>query len=331
MRRLKLSRWVAVLALAIALAPSTTSAQEPDTLSISGPFRMDELRGTTGADLAGVFARGGEHWWSLNLRGVTYSYETIYNEPYEFDEQSVTRVHATSFDFRFFGPDEDTLNAVVSQQLLRGSLDDGVFLELRNVSTWGGEYWYSTWNLGLLPLDPNAGVSFVAGHGNLPSLFSWDANYYPAVEPQLLLASQTVIADHRPGASGELASIHDAVDIGSAGPPAPLTLSIGDGSVLEGNRYTSRLVLKVTISSPISDWIWVDYQTVNGTALANKDYYATGGTLTFGPGVTTQTITLWILGERKREANETFSVQLSGAVNATIGDSLGVATILNDD
>ena len=34
---------------------------------------MDQLAGSVGADLAGVFARDNAHWWSLTLHGVTYS------------------------------------------------------------------------------------------------------------------------------------------------------------------------------------------------------------------------------------------------------------------
>ena len=41
MRRFTLFRWAAVLTLAIALAPGAASAQEDDTLTISGLFSMD--------------------------------------------------------------------------------------------------------------------------------------------------------------------------------------------------------------------------------------------------------------------------------------------------
>ena len=143
-----------------------------------------------------------------------------------------------------------------------------------------------------------------------------------------------MIGDFRTGNSGTLESYGDVVDIGSAGPPLPPpppTLSIGDGSVREGNSGTSRLDLTVTLSRTSSDAVTVNYQTANGTALASKNYYSTSGTLTFQPGQTSRTISIAIKVDRKREANETFSVQLSGAVGATINDAVGTATILNDD
>ena len=53
--------------------------------------------------------------------------------------------------------------------------------------------------------------------------------------------------------------------------------------------------------------------------------------ITFQPGQTSRTISVSIKGDRKREADETFSVQLSNAVGATIDDGFATVTILNDD
>ena len=80
-----------------------------------------------------------------------------------------------------------------------------------------------------------------------------------------------------------------------------------------------------------SQAITVSYSTANGTAVANSDYTAASGTLTFQPGETSRTISVSIKGDRKREADETFSVQLSNAVGATIEDASATVTILNDD
>ena len=79
MRQLKLFRWAAVLTLAIALAPGAASAQEADTITISGTFNMDYLFGTVGPDLAEVYANGHEHTWTLTLHGTTQSHYTFTN------------------------------------------------------------------------------------------------------------------------------------------------------------------------------------------------------------------------------------------------------------
>jgi hypothetical protein len=87
----------------------------------------------------------------------------------------------------------------------------------------------------------------------------------------------------------------------------------------------------VTLSRSVTDAVSVQYATVNGTAQAKSDYTATTGTLTFQPGETSRTITVSIKGDRKRELNETFSVELSNADGATIADGVATAMIVNDD
>jgi hypothetical protein len=353
MTRLNSLRWIAAWTLAMALAPiaifpSAASAQDADTLSISGTFYMDELRqfeGTVGDDLAEVFARDNVHWWSLTLHGVTYSHDYVYYEWYDevgnlvyFDEQYITRVHATSFDFRFFGFDAEILNQVVSSHLARGDLSGGAFLELQNgyyydpysdYGDWGGGGPYATWRFGLAPLDRAAGVSFSALAGYYP-LFSTDGDGYPVVEPLRVFSDSFYIADYRPGNSGALVSHYSAMEIGSAG-PFPPKVKIEDASVVEGNRGTTRLNLTLTLSWTSDEAVTVDYRTENGTALAKQDYAATSGTLTFQPGETSRTIAVSIKGDRKREADETFTVRLSNAVGATIRYWFATATIVNDD
>lgn len=67
-------------------------------------------------------------------------------------------------------------------------------------------------------------------------------------------------------------------------------------------------------------------------ATAGTDYVIVPlTTLTFLPGQTTKTVTAQVKGDTINEPNETFFVNLSGAVNATITDAKGLGTILNDD
>ena len=54
--------------------------------------------------------------------------------------------------------------------------------------------------------------------------------------------------------------------------------------------------------------------------------------VTFAPGVTTQTVTIQIVGDTVFESDETFTVTLSNPVGpASIGDGLGVVTIVDND
>ena len=61
------------------------------------------------------------------------------------------------------------------------------------------------------------------------------------------------------------------------------------------------------------------------------DYESTAGRLTLAPGETSKTITVDVLGDLLDEIDETYSVDLSGPVDATIGDPTGVGTIVDDD
>jgi hypothetical protein len=109
-------------------------------------------------------------------------------------------------------------------------------------------------------------------------------------------------------------------------------ITIKDASITEGNRGTKVLTFTVTLSSPYDVPVTVNYTTSNGSATtANNDYVAKSGMVTFAANQTTQTITITINGDKRRESNEFFYVTLSDATNALIEDDLGVGTILNDD
>jgi subtilisin family serine protease len=112
---------------------------------------------------------------------------------------------------------------------------------------------------------------------------------------------------------------------------APLSLGINDVSVTEGNSGTTTATFTVTLSASSSQTVTVNFATADGSATAGSDYVAQSGSLTFDPGVTSRTISVTVNGDTLSEPNETFFVNLSGAVNAVIGDSQGVGTILNDD
>src|SRR6185436_11734195 len=75
----------------------------------------------------------------------------------------------------------------------------------------------------------------------------------------------------------------------------------------------------------------VSYLTADGTAAAPADYAVGNGTVIFSPGTTTQPVTVVVNGDLIDEADETFFVNLPGAMNATIADNQGLGTITDDD
>ncbi len=128
--------------------------------------------------------------------------------------------------------------------------------------------------------------------------------------------------------------VGSSVDIGAYELSLPL-LSINDTSLTEGNSGTANATFTVTLSKASTQTVTVSYASANGTsnpATAGSDYTAKSGTLTFAPGAAlTQTISVPIVGNYVPEADETFFVNLSSPVNATLSDSQGLGTITNDD
>jgi hypothetical protein len=114
--------------------------------------------------------------------------------------------------------------------------------------------------------------------------------------------------------------------------PFPTSLSIDDVAQAEGNSGTRNMVFSVTLSAPSLDPITVRYRTVDGFAVAGRDYTAVSGTLTFLPGDTRKPINVPIIGDRLEEQDEFFFVILSNPQNTTLTDKYyGVGTIVNDD
>ncbi len=110
-----------------------------------------------------------------------------------------------------------------------------------------------------------------------------------------------------------------------------VTISINDVSQVEGNAGTTAFNFTVSLSSPSSQSISVDYITDNGSATSGSDYVAGNGSVNFGPNETSKAVSVPVIGDTNPEPNETFTVNLSGASNASIADAVGVGTILNDD
>jgi hypothetical protein len=112
--------------------------------------------------------------------------------------------------------------------------------------------------------------------------------------------------------------------------PVP-SLTIDDVGVPEGDTGTTNALFTVTLSSSSGETVTVQYATLAGSATSAEDYTHTSGTLTFDPGEVTKTIIVSIAGDLENEPDETFYIDLSGAINATIADSQGTGTIQNDD
>jgi hypothetical protein len=96
---------------------------------------------------------------------------------------------------------------------------------------------------------------------------------------------------------------------------------------------TTLFTFTVTLSAAYDQTMTMSYRTVNGTAkTSDNDYIARTGTLTFAPGETTKTIAIEVKGDIKKEANETFYLDLFGnSINSLFTKNRGIGMVLNDD
>ena len=106
------------------------------------------------------------------------------------------------------------------------------------------------------------------------------------------------------------------------------SLSIADVS---GNETAGNRQFTVTLSAAAGRAVTVNYATSDGTATAGADYTATNGTLTIAAGATTATFNVGVLADSLDEANETVTLTLSSATNASISDATATLTISDDD
>jgi hypothetical protein len=109
-------------------------------------------------------------------------------------------------------------------------------------------------------------------------------------------------------------------------PPGTLpSLTINDVTRPE----TQILGFTVLLSAPSYQTVTVQFATEDVTAAAGPDYVGLAGTLTFLPGEVTRTISVASLGDSNAEADETFRINLTNAVNANVVDAEGLGTIRN--
>ena len=110
---------------------------------------------------------------------------------------------------------------------------------------------------------------------------------------------------------------------------APTALSVADADASEEEDAAVEFV--VTLNPAASDTVTVDYATSDGTATAGEDYTATSGTLTFAAGDTTKTVSVPIIDDTVDDGGETFTLTLSNASGAALGDAEATGTIRNTE
>ncbi|MDT7778742.1 MAG: hypothetical protein QOC99_1254 [Acidobacteriota bacterium] len=117
----------------------------------------------------------------------------------------------------------------------------------------------------------------------------------------------------------------------SAAPLAVPALSVGDVSITEGDSGTTSATFNVTLSAASSKTVAVSFYTAGQDAIKDVDYKSTLGRLSFAPGVTSQTVTVPVIGDTLDEFDESFLVILAHPLGANVNKGQGRGTILDDD
>ena len=108
--------------------------------------------------------------------------------------------------------------------------------------------------------------------------------------------------------------------------------TVGLASVAASAAEGDSLAFEVRLGAASGKTVTVAYATTGGTATQGTDYTGASGTLTFAPGgALSQMVTVVTTEDALDEADETFTLTLSGVANATLGTASATGTITDDD
>ncbi len=108
------------------------------------------------------------------------------------------------------------------------------------------------------------------------------------------------------------------------------TLAFATNAVTVGESNVT-LTIVVERSGATNTAVAVNYTNANLGATAGSDYTLTAGTLSFAPGIVSNSFTVDILHDLTLETNETFRLLLSGATNTTLTTATNTVTITDND
>ena len=105
-------------------------------------------------------------------------------------------------------------------------------------------------------------------------------------------------------------------------------ISISDVTVTEGDAVSAEFLVRLSPGNPQT--VTVDKTTISGTATSGEDFREESGTVAFAPYQSSRWINITILSDSQVEDPEFFKVVLSNPSRASISDSIGVGTIVDE-
>lgn len=186
--------------------------------------------------------------------------------------------------------------------------------ELYESSTFDASYYVSKYSdVASLTAGPNQVVAalrhfyYIGIEKGMRGSGEFDAKYYLAANPDVR---------NQYGSTNYRAALEHYVTTGKAqgragADDSPLTYTITDQSIVEGDSGTKFLQFKVTLNHVFGDPLTVNYETQDSTAEAGSDYIALQDSLVFQPGDTEKEFQVEIIGDTDFELDETFKIILS--------------------
>ncbi|HEY9171448.1 MAG TPA: Calx-beta domain-containing protein [Verrucomicrobiae bacterium] len=185
-----------------------------------------------------------------------------------------------------------------------------------------------------MTFSPVAGMNFIAqfGGGATTAEAAGNDSDVPATGP---------LAGRTPDFQLTFDETEKNVTAGYEGDPL---VSVNNVTVTEGNTGQTLATFTITLSGPQRTTVTIDYRTEDGNdalhpernaTAASGDYLPVSGKLTFGPGETSKTITVAVLGDVMYEEHQQFRLILSnpsaGVKLPTMPQTTALVTIINDD
>jgi hypothetical protein len=119
-----------------------------------------------------------------------------------------------------------------------------------------------------------------------------------------------------------------ATIVGDTPAPGGLPLLVVEDLIVGESQGYADFVVRLNGSG--TQTVTVEYETRPGSATGD-DYYAQTGTLSFAPGELVKTVRISLDNDDETERAESFGLALKNPVNAGLGRSFGLATVLDDD
>ena len=304
----------------------TVSLSEPSTGVETVDFTSADVSALAGADYTAV---SGQLTFAVDETSQTITVPILEDPDIEVDETfTITlsnAVGATFADDTGIGTilDNDTPSLSIDDVSVDEAAGSAVFTVTRAGDT------SPTVTVDYISADVSAvaGADYTAVTGPLIFLAGETSHTItvPILEDSLIEVDETFTVTLTNVVGGTLADDTAIATITDNDTPS---LSIDDVSVDEAAGSAVFTVTRAGDTAPI---ILVDFTSVDDTATAGSDYTLVIGQLTFLSGETSQIITVPILEDTLNEGDETFTVTLSNAFNATLADDTGIGTITDND